>query len=355
MSHDDNTQSHPYRDLPSRAFWRRAVAKADRTQFPGLYQPKVAITPTTRVATAGSCFAQHIGNYLGLAGCNVLQAEPAPRGMSDQVASHFGYGTYSARYGNIYSPRQLRQLLEDVIADHADPELVWAKDDGFVDAMRPAIEPHGLRTIAEVLLHRRAHLARVRQMLPRTDVFIFTLGLTECWLDRETSRAFPTCPGVVAGTFDPDKHAFHNFTHAEITDDLTAIHALLRRFNPEMSMLLTVSPVPLTATATDAHVLAATTYSKSVLRAAAGEFTAQRTGADYFPSYEIVTAPASGGPWFAPNMRSVTTEGVEKVMAIFLSAHGLLELDAPDAAPDTFDEGEDDLVCEDLLLQAFAK
>jgi len=281
MSHDDNTQSHPYRDLPSRAFWRRAVAKADRTQFPGLYQPKVAITPTTRVATAGSCFAQHIGNYLGLAGCNVLQAEPAPRGMSDQVASHFGYGTYSARYGNIYSPRQLRQLLEDVIADHADPELVWAKDDGFVDAMRPAIEPHGLRTIAEVLLHRRAHLARVRQMLPRTDVFIFTLGLTECWLDRETSRAFPTCPGVVAGTFDPDKHAFHNFTH--------------------------------------------------------------------------VTAPASGGPWFAPNMRSVTTEGVEKVMAIFLSAHGLLELDAPDAAPDTFDEGEDDLVCEDLLLQAFAK
>ena len=79
--------SHPYSELPSRAFWRTAIAEADRDVLPDLYQPRVTIDRTTRVATAGSCFAQHIGNYLTLAGCNILDAEPAPRDMSAEVAN----------------------------------------------------------------------------------------------------------------------------------------------------------------------------------------------------------------------------------------------------------------------------
>ena len=42
------------------------------------------------------------------------------------------------------------------------------------------------------------------------------------------------------------------------------------RRTPKLRILLTVSPVPLTATAGDDHVLLATTYSKSVLRAGRG-------------------------------------------------------------------------------------
>jgi len=285
----------------------------------------------------------------------VLDAEPAPRDMSDDIARHFGYGIYSARYGNVYTARQLRQLLEDVVADATSSMDVWPLGEAFVDALRPTVEPHGLESVEEVLLHRRVHLAKIRQMLPKTDVFIFTLGLTESWQDIETGRIYPVCPGVAGGTFDAQKHQFHNFTHAEVLADLHAIHDLLRRFNSDMKLLLTVSPVPLTATATPDHVLPATTYSKAVLRAAAGEFTAQTEGTDYFPSFEIVTAPASGGPWFSADMRSVTTEGVEKVMSIFLAAQGLIEGVAPSKEASEFDEGEDELVCDELLLQAFAK
>ena len=347
--------SHPYENLPTRAFWRSAIAEADRDAFPQMYQPRIKITQNTRVATAGSCFAQHIGNYLTLAGCNVLDAEPAPRDMSAQVAQHFGYGVYSARYGNVYTARQLRQLLEDVAADVADPDNVWKIGTTFVDALRPTIEPIGLGSPEEVQLHRLVHLAKIRAMLPKTDVFVFTLGLTESWQNKQTGRVYPVCPGVAGGTFDPACHVFHNFTHAEVLADLHAVHDLLKRFNPAIELLLTVSPVPLTATATDDHVLPATTYSKAVLRAAAGEFIATTDNTDYFPSFEIVTAPASGGPWFAPNMRRVTSQGVEKVMRIFLAAQGLIEGAAPDKQTSDFDEGEDDLVCDELLLQAFAK
>ena len=347
--------SHPYSEMPPRAFWRTAIAEADRDLLPDLYQPRVAITQSTRVVTAGSCFAQHIGNYLSLAGCNVLDAEPAPRDMSEDVARHFHYGIYSARYGNVYTARQLRQLLEDVVSDTVSPQYVWPHGKTFVDALRPTVEPHGLETVEEVLLHRRTHLAKIRAMLPQTDVFVFTLGLTESWQDVSTGRVFPVCPGVSGGTYHPEKHGFHNFTQSEVLADLHSVHALLKRFNPDIQMLLTVSPVPLTATATSDHVLPATTYSKAVLRAAAGEFLATTTGTDYFPSLEIITAPASGGPWFTQDMRSVTTEGVEKVMSIFFAAQGLIESAPPTASAQPSDDGEDTLVCEELLLQAFAK
>ena len=120
-------------------------------------------------------------------------------------------------------------------------------------------------------------------------------------------------------------------------------------------MLVTVSPVPLTATASGQHVLTATSGSKATLRAAAGEFVADTPGTDYFPSYELVTNPAAGGPWFAPNLRSVTDEGVARVMQVFLSSHGLAPVAAvpAPAAPDEDDDDADDLVCDELLLDAF--
>ena len=347
--------SHPYSDLPARAFWRSAVAEADRAQFAGLYTPRVAITAGTAVATAGSCFAQHIGTYLRIAGCKVLDAERPLQAMSDKIAKRFGYGLFSGRYGNIYTARQMCELLEDVQSGHLDPAHVWDKGQGFVDAFRPTIEPDGLDSVEEVLLHRTHHLIRLAAMLERADVFIFTLGLTECWQHRTTGRTYPVCPGVAAGTFDPDLHQFHNYTHAEVLADLHRLHDLLRRFNPQMALVLTVSPVPLTATATDAHVLNVTSQSKATLRAAAGAFIAASENTDYIPSYEIITAPASGGPWFESNMRSVAPAGVEKVMQIVLAAHGLIEAAPADPASPLPDDADDDLVCEDLLLQSFAK
>ena len=95
-----------------------------------------------------------------------------------------------------------------------------------------------------------------------------------------------------------------------------------------------------------------------MLRAAAAEFVEDVADADYFPSYELVTQVAAGGPWFAPNLRDVTPDGVARVMSIFLRAHGLLDAEAPEEAvePNELEDDEAaDLVCDELLLQAFAR
>lgn len=158
-------------------------------------------------------------------------------------------------------------------------------------------------------------------MLTTADVLVFTMGLTEGWEHVESGTVFPTAPGTIAGDFDPQVYAFRNFTVAEVHADFAAFRELVHRHNPRLRFLLTVSPVPLAATATDANAMVATTYSKAVLRAAAGQLYAEFEDVDYFPSYEIITAGPGAGRFFAAGLRDVTPEGVDTVMGYFFSEH----------------------------------
>lgn len=357
----------PYSNIPSHAFWRTGVLETDRETWPDLFVPKFTISPETTVATAGSCFAQHIGRYLRDAGVNVLDAEPAPKGLSQETAKKFNYGIYSARYGNIYTTRQLWELFEDVELGRVDPKLIWQKSTRFYDALRPGVEPEGCDSRDEVLELRRDHLTRVGGLIETADLFVFTLGLTESWYDKTANRTLPIAPGVIAGDFDASRYHFQNFNFPEVYADLEKAYDWLKSVNPNIKMLLTVSPVPLTATASGDHVLAATMYSKSVLRAVAGEFADARDDVDYFPSYEVVMTHANAAPAFADNLRSVRPETVARVMQVFLAAHGLTRTGMsattssqganPEIQSNSVGENDlqDDLICEEALLDAFKK
>src|SRR5262245_60561415 len=98
------TQS-PYAGLPPSRFWKTAVAEKHPTDASDLYRRKFKITPEWMIATAGSCFAQHIGASLKEHGFRLLDVEPPPPGLSSENASRYGFGIYSARYGNIYLVR----------------------------------------------------------------------------------------------------------------------------------------------------------------------------------------------------------------------------------------------------------
>lgn len=349
--------THPYDDLADRAFWRSAVAETPPGALQGIFTPKFPLDRSAAIATAGSCFAQHIGRALRRAKLNVLDVEPGPVGAPQRVVQAYGYGMYSARYGNIYTTRQLVQLIRDAKTGHVDPAEFWTREGRWYDALRPTVEPGGIGALAEAMALRKAHLAAVLRLLKRSSHFVFTLGLTECWADRATGRVWPTCPGVVAGEFDPARHEFLNLGWRDVMADLAQVRGLLQGLHPGMKMILTVSPVPLTATASGGHVLPATSRSKAVLLAAANEFAAGHEDVDYFPSYEIVTNPAALSGYFAQNLREVTQLGVDTVIATFLGAHGI---DAPTPPPLDLDAlsssvAAEDVVCEEILLEAMRK
>ncbi|MGE0740395.1 MAG: GSCFA domain-containing protein, partial [Hyphomonadaceae bacterium] len=271
---------NPYSDLPKAAFWRSGVQDSAPTNMAGLYQRKWPIRANENVATAGSCFAQHIARFMKKNGFSVLDMEPPPRGLPEKFAKNYGYCLYSARYGNIYTVRQLLQLIHEAEGRFVPVDPVWERGGRYFDSQRPNVEPQGLDSPDEVLAHRRVHLEALRALLRRQDIFVFTLGLTEAWIDAPTGTVYPTAPGVIAGSFDPTRHQFKNFGFNEIYADLVAVRRALRRYRPQLRILLTVSPVPLTATASGRHVLQASTYSKAVLRAVAGQFSAEHDDVD---------------------------------------------------------------------------
>lgn len=330
---------HPYKSLPDKAFWKRSVASPAPADVDPVGVFALRIQPNTKVATAGSCFAQHIARHLRNSGFQYYVAEQGHPIIPIAIREKHQYGTFSARYGNIYTARQLLQLFRRAYGEFQPVEDAWVEADGTVlDPFRPTVQPGGFISIAEMQADRTQHLAAVRSMFENLDVFVFTLGLTECWKSLADGAVFPLCPGVDGGQFDPERHFFHNQDVAEVTSDMIEFIERLKRVNPKAEVVLTVSPVPLMATASPgAHVLNATSYSKSVLRVAAEALINKFSHVHYFPSYEIITASFSRGQYFANDLRSVREEGVSHVMRLFLrhATDGkiIVPLDALPAAP----------------------
>ncbi|PJE31659.1 GSCFA family protein [Pseudooceanicola antarcticus] len=310
--------SHPYQSLPARAYWKTGVAEVNPLQISGLWQPKLKVSPGQPIITAGSCFAQHIGRALAARGFDWFDAEPAPAWLFDE-AETFNYGIFSFRTGNIYTARALLQWLRMAYGEMEPPEEWWHRKGRVYDPLRPAIEPRGFESVEEARASRAATLVAIRRAVETARLFVFTLGLTESWANAETGLEYALCPGTLAGDFDPALHVFRNHRHAAILADMEAVLALLAARNPGLEVLLTVSPVPLTATASGEHVLTATSRSKATLRAVAGELVEDHPQVDYFPSYEIITHPVFRGMFYAPNQRSVVPEGVEVVMRNFFA------------------------------------
>lgn len=342
--------AHPYSTLPARAFWKSGVADRGMDGFADLWRPRFEIGAGSCVATAGSCFAQHISRWLRDNGYRWIDSEPAPVGLSPAEVDAGGWGVFSFRTANIYTVTQLDQWVAWALGEREPPPEVWQEDGRFFDPFRPTLPAGGLDSADEVLQARAHTLACMREALSQVDVFVFTLGLTEGW-EHVDGHAYALCPGTVRGRFDDRVHRFVNHGTADVVSRLGRTFDRLRALRPGMRFLLTVSPVPLTATASGAHVLAATLHSKSVLRAAAGELVARRDDVDYFPSYELITGPQSGGRFYAPNLRSVRADGVDFVMRHFAAGLRGAEMDGcPDtAAHDT------EARCEEALLESFAR
>ena len=311
--------SSPYADLPDHQFWRRAVERVAPSEIDPVTQAGIAIDKTMKVATAGSCFAQHIARTLAREQFNYLVVD-WPSGQASQEAKAQGFGVFSARYGNLYTARQLLQLFDRAHGDFEPKDAAWQRPDGrWVDAFRPQVEVAGFDSAQSALAAARNHLADVRRMFASLDVFIFTLGLTETWRRRDDGAVYPLAPGVVAGNYDPQLYEFVNFDTDAVAADLRAFLRRLRTVNERAHAILTVSPVPLIATYEDQHVLVSTIHSKSVLRAAAAMVAKECANVDYFPSYEIITGPAGSGRYFEGDLRSVNEAGVAHVMRVFMN------------------------------------
>lgn len=306
---------NPYDAKPDYQFWRRSFAGRTPAEVDVVTNPRFAIGAQDRIATAGSCFAQHVSRKLNALGFKFMVTEPGP---AFPFSGTEGFGVFSARYGNVYTVRQFKQLFWRAYGLFEPVDQYWQREDGrYVDPFRPYISSTGFSTPEEVLEERQFHLSAVRDLFEDCDVFILTLGLTEGWEAVRDGAVFPLAPGVVGGRGSDDDYRFRNFTVAEMERDLGDVLRRLHLINPRCRILLTVSPVALIATYENTHVLAATTYSKSALRVVAEGMKNAFEFVDYFPSYEMILGPHGRGAFLEDDLREVRPEGVEYAMSAF--------------------------------------
>lgn len=310
--------THPYSNLKNAQYWRRSMEKTSIADVDPVVTSRFKIKKTCKVATAGSCFAQHISRTLSANGFNYYIPENGSH-LPAEDAIRKNFGVFSARYANIYTSSQLLQLFEEAFGIFTPIESFWKRSDGkYVDPYRPQIEPDGFNSVPDLSQARHEHLGHVRKMFEELDIFVFTLGLTETWRTRADRAVFPIAPGVAGGIYDANKYEFVNLETADVIEDLEKFINHLAAVNPNAKIIFTVSPVPLVATYEERHVLTSTTYSKSALRSAADAIVRRYSHCDYFPSYEIITGSYSRAQFYEDDLRSVTEAGVAKVMGLFM-------------------------------------
>ena len=70
--------SHPYEQMLAQAFWRKTVSAQAWGQLDFKPITKFKLTPAMKIATAGSCFAQHMAKRLESFGLRHWVVEQPP-------------------------------------------------------------------------------------------------------------------------------------------------------------------------------------------------------------------------------------------------------------------------------------
>ncbi|MGI4739437.1 MAG: GSCFA domain-containing protein [Janthinobacterium lividum] len=224
---------------------------------------------TARVLTVGSCFADSIGERLRLNKVNAL-VNP---------------------FGTVFHPLALAQLLRSVAGEDQD----WQQHVVEARGRWQSYDFHstiGAESPVELLQTIKETVRRVGDFVRTADAVVLTLGTAWAYRLRETGELVSNLHKLPAAFFEKEL-----LTADEIVNSLAEVHALLRRLNPAIRIVLTVSPVR--------HIkdtLPLNAVSKSVLRVACHYLSELLPGVSYFPAYELLTDELRDYRFYASDM-----------------------------------------------------
>jgi len=293
---------------PSAVFWpdpTKQIRPASLYETLPFVEAVDLVRKDTPIGSAGSCFAGEIALYFQRRSFNYVVTESNGKDGSTPDSS--------AQWGIIFNTPSFTQLAEKAFGLREMPRLADYNDtaDVWQDPFREMVS---FPTLEALEADRDKHINACREVFLKCKVFCITLGLNECWQY--------TLDGTVASRNPKSPMHFPLFHHrtlsvAENVDYLQRFLDILRDHNPDIQIIVTVSPIPFLATgrAEETHVVCANEHSKAVLRVAAEEFVAANSGVFYFPSYEMVSRCIKD-PW-EEDGRHVRRAAVDRIMELF--------------------------------------
>jgi hypothetical protein len=279
------------------------------------------VSKATPVGSAGSCFAFEIAHSLQRRGFNYIVTEKGHRPdegvFLDSHKPDDVYERFTASYGILFNTPSFRQLAEKAFNEREMPRLVSRRlaDDGRWMYADPYRENVFFSSVDAYAADYEKHRTAVREGFLKSEVFIVTLGLNECW-------EFVGDGTVISRNPSSSKALNALLRHKVLTVDENIANIqrfidVIRVHNPKFKLVISVSPIPFLATglAQTTHVVTANGHSKAVLRVAAEELVRRNKNVHYLPSYELVTSCIPDA--WEPDQRHVKRSSVDRVMALF--------------------------------------
>jgi hypothetical protein len=209
----------------------------------------------SKVVTVGSCFSDVIGHQL----------------------EKYKLETLTNPFGTIFNPLSACKLLQ--VCAGADVELAdsfvqnngrWYSYD-FHSSFSAETEEELYEMLDEAIV-------KTRRFLKKADVLVLTLGTANIFRLNITGETVANCHKLPASDFTRE-----TLLPEEIITAVAETHSLLRELNPNLKLVLTVSPVR--------HLkdtLELNSVSKSVLRLATHFLSQNLPEITYFPAYELL-------------------------------------------------------------------
>lgn len=244
------------------------------------YLPRFPLVEGDKVFTIGSCFARNIET--SLKSRYILPAL--------EFRAPYDEAPHSANtLLNEYNPGTMAQRIAFALSatDYPDSTIVPHKD-GFLDLSLPG----GFPVTFERARERRREISDIYAELSTSKMVIITLGLTEAWYDRKEGLYLNQMPPHPVMKASLGRYEFHRIEFEDASRMLE--RALGRLVDAGPTVLLTVSPVPLSSSFSGEDAVVANEYSKATLRLCAQRLHEKFEEVDYFPSFEMVRGLGRG-------------------------------------------------------------
>lgn len=249
---------------------------------------ELALSLEDKVVTVGSCFADVIGSKL-------------QQHKVDALVNPFG---------TIFNPISVSLLLKAASGQPYDFEQHLVHNNGIWYAydLHSSLSSSSKDELVAQIQHR---LQSTSEKLQQASLLIITLGTALAYKLKTTGAVVANCHKL------PAKNFIRTLLPAEeIVLAFEDMYSLLKLVNPQLEILLTVSPVRHTK-----ETIEMNSVSKSMLRVVSHQLTQLHEDISYFPAYEIMLDDLRDYRFYKQDMLHPTETAEDYIWQKFISAY----------------------------------
>lgn len=246
------------------------------------------LTCQTPTMTIGSCFSDHVGGILSKYKFNILKNP----------------------FGVLYNPQSIAQAIKLAIKHQtiAPDDLIAHQNSWHSFYFHSTFSDNNSNKVIE---KTNAAIDQTNRFLKSANYLFITFGTAWAYRHNSTGIIVSNCHKIPSTEFDRFR-----LTVDEIADEWNDLITELKKFNPNLKIIFTISPIRHLKDGAHENQL-----SKSVLFLAIDKLMHRNEQIDYFPSYEIVHDELRDYRFYANDMVHISDTAVMYLFEKFESAY----------------------------------